>query len=140
VLADLNAACSIDFDNRLTGTPDVRGIRVALMSPRLLSNRVNITTFPLGVVPVQSRDLIFDNPATAENEALSDALGRGILSATVSAGFKAALPCATRASSAHVTRAVGRHVGAWSCSAAASCVQAKGVSAWCLSGMLGLSR
>jgi hypothetical protein len=23
VLADLNAACSIDFDNRLTGTPDV---------------------------------------------------------------------------------------------------------------------
>jgi endonuclease/exonuclease/phosphatase family metal-dependent hydrolase len=37
-------------------------------------------------VPVQSRDLIFDNPATAENEALSDALGRGVLSATVSAG------------------------------------------------------
>ena len=86
VLADLNAACSIDFDNRLVGSPDGRGIRVALLSPRLLSNRVDITTFPLGVVPVQSRDLIFDNPATPENEALSDALGRGVLSATVRAG------------------------------------------------------
>ena len=82
VLADLNAACSIDFDNQLTGTPDGRGIRVALLSPRLLSNRVNITTFPPGVVPVQSRDLIFDNPATPKNEALSAALGRGAVSYT----------------------------------------------------------
>ena len=80
-LADLNAACSIDFDNRLVGRPDGRGIRVALLSPRQLSNRVNITTFPLGVVQVQSRDLIFDNPATPENDALSGVLGRGGLSA-----------------------------------------------------------
>jgi hypothetical protein len=85
VLADLNAACSIDFDNRLTGTPDDRGIRVALMSPLPVSNPVDITTYPLGVAPVQSRDLIFDDPDTAENEALSHTLGRGILSATVSA-------------------------------------------------------
>jgi predicted extracellular nuclease len=76
----------IDFDNRLVGSPDGRGIRVALLSPRLLSNSVDITTFPLGVVPVQSRDLIFDNPATPENEALSAVLGRGVLSATVRAG------------------------------------------------------
>jgi hypothetical protein len=34
VLADLNAACSIDLDNRPVGIPDGRGIRVAL-SPRL---------------------------------------------------------------------------------------------------------
>jgi Endonuclease/Exonuclease/phosphatase family len=86
VLADLNAACSIDFNNRLVGIPDGRGIRVALLSPRLLSNRVDITTFPTGVVPVQSRDLIFDDPATSENEAISGALGRGVLSATVRAG------------------------------------------------------
>jgi hypothetical protein len=33
VLADLNAACGIDFDNRLVGIPDSRGIRVALLSP-----------------------------------------------------------------------------------------------------------
>ena len=38
------------------------------------------------MVPVQSRDLIFDNPATPENEALSAVLGRGVLSATVRAG------------------------------------------------------
>jgi hypothetical protein len=86
VLADLNAACSIDFDDRLVGIPDGRGIRVALLSPRLLSNRGDITVFPLGVVPVQSRGLIFDNPATPENEALSAALGRGVLLATVRAG------------------------------------------------------
>ena len=53
--ADLNAACSIDFDNRLVGSSDDRRIRVALLSPRPLSDRVDITTFPLGVVPVQSR-------------------------------------------------------------------------------------
>ena len=87
VLADLNAACSINFDNRLVGSPDRRGIRVALLSPRSLSNRVNVTTYPQGLVPVQSRDLIFDDPATPEeNEALSNALGRGVLSATVRAG------------------------------------------------------
>jgi hypothetical protein len=86
LLAYLNAACSNDFDDRLVGIPDGRGIRVALLSPRLLSNRVDITVFPLGVVPVQSRDLIFDNPATPDNEALSAALGRGVLSATVRAG------------------------------------------------------
>ena len=69
------------FDNRLVGSSDDRGIRVALLSPRPLSDRVDITTFPLGVVPVQSRDLIFDNPATPENDALSGVLGRGGLSA-----------------------------------------------------------
>ena len=86
VLDDLNAAWSIDFDNQLASIPDAHGIRVALLSPRLLSDRVDITTFPLGVVPVQSRDLIFDNPATPENEALSGVLGRSVLSATVRAG------------------------------------------------------
>jgi endonuclease/exonuclease/phosphatase family metal-dependent hydrolase len=86
VLADLNGACSIDFDSRLLGSPDGRGVRVALLSPRLLSDPVDITTFPLGVVPVQSRDLIFDNPATPENEALSGVLGRGVLSATARPG------------------------------------------------------
>src|SRR5829696_7280584 len=42
--------------------------------------------FPVGVVPVQSRDLIFNNPATPENEALSATLGRCVLSASVRAG------------------------------------------------------
>jgi predicted extracellular nuclease len=86
VLADPNAECSIDFDNQLAGIPDGRGIRVALLSPGLLSDRVDITTFPQGVVAVQSRDLIFDNPATPENEALSGVLGRIVLWATARAG------------------------------------------------------
>jgi len=32
VLADLDAACSIEFDHRLAGVADGRGIRVALLS------------------------------------------------------------------------------------------------------------
>jgi endonuclease/exonuclease/phosphatase family metal-dependent hydrolase len=86
VLVDLNAACSIDFDHRLAGLSDGRGIRVALLSPRRLSNRVDITTYPQGVSPLQARDLIFDDPATAENEAMSDSLERGVLAATVRSG------------------------------------------------------
>jgi hypothetical protein len=86
VLSDLNGACSIDFDNRLAGIPDQRGIRVVLLSPRRLSNRVDVTAYPVGVLPVQSRDLIFDDPATAGNEAVSGPLGRGVLSATLRAG------------------------------------------------------
>jgi predicted extracellular nuclease len=86
VLADLNAACSIDFDNRLVGTPDRRGIRVALLSPRRLSNRVNTQVFPTGVLPVQIRDLAFDDPATPDNEAQLALTSRGVLSATLRSG------------------------------------------------------
>lgn len=86
VLADLNAACRINLDNRLTGIPDRRGIRVALLSPRRLSNRVDVTAYPHGVAPTQSRDLVFDDPSTPENESLSDRVKRGVLSATVRAG------------------------------------------------------
>jgi endonuclease/exonuclease/phosphatase family metal-dependent hydrolase len=86
VLADLDAACAIDFDNRLTGLPDDRGIRVALLSPRRLANRRDIVSYPSGVVPVQALDLIFDDPATAQNEALTASVGRGLLSATLRAG------------------------------------------------------
>lgn len=86
ILADLNDACAIDFDHRLVGTPDPRGIRVALMSPRRLSNRTDITGYPTGLLPVQSKDLVFDDPSTPGNEALSGTLGRGVLSATVRAG------------------------------------------------------
>ena len=86
VLADLNAVCRIDFDNRLVGIPDGRGIRVALLSPRRLSNRTDIQAFPTGVLPIQARDLAFDDPATPGNEAQMTATGRGVLSATVRAG------------------------------------------------------
>ena len=78
VLADLNEACAIDFDFRLTGTADSRGIRVALMSPRRLSHRRDIANFPSGVLPVQCRDTEFDPATTSQTS-------RGVLSATVRA-------------------------------------------------------
>jgi endonuclease/exonuclease/phosphatase family metal-dependent hydrolase len=86
VLADLNGACRIDFDNRLVGRPDRRGIRVALMSPRRLTNRLDIQAFPDGVLPVQSRDVGFDDPATPANEAQVAQTGRSVLAARLRAG------------------------------------------------------
>ena len=47
------------------------------MSPRRLSNRTDITAYPTGLLPVQSKDLVFDDPNTPGNEALSGTLGRG---------------------------------------------------------------
>ena len=79
VLADLNEACAIDFDFRLTGTADSRGIRVALMSPRRLSHRRDMLDFPPGVLPVQCRDTEFDPATTSQTS-------RGVLSATVQSG------------------------------------------------------
>lgn len=52
VLPDLNEHCSIDFDHRVTGRPDSRGIRVALLSPRRLSNITHRQSFPAQVDPV----------------------------------------------------------------------------------------
>lgn len=86
VLADLNTRCAIDFDHRVVGVPDRRGIRVALMSTRRLSNVTDTETFPDQVAPVQIRDLTFDDPATATNEALTSQVGRGGLAATVASG------------------------------------------------------
>lgn len=86
VLVDLNAACRIDLDNRLAGIPDRRGIRVALLSPRRLSNRTDIQTFPAGLLPVQARDLALDDPATPANEAQTTQTSRGVLSATLRSG------------------------------------------------------
>jgi endonuclease/exonuclease/phosphatase family metal-dependent hydrolase len=82
----LNAACAIDFDNQLVGVADRRGIRVALVSPRRLSNHLDIQTFPTGVLPIQARDLAFDDPATPTNEAQTTQTDRGVLSATLRAG------------------------------------------------------
>jgi endonuclease/exonuclease/phosphatase family metal-dependent hydrolase len=82
VLADLNQACTVDFDHRLIGSEDRRGIRVALMSPRRLSHRGNVQAFPPGVLLVQYRDTVFD-PAT------TSMASRGILSATVGSGGEA---------------------------------------------------
>jgi len=76
VVADLNDACGDRFPHRATGSPDGRGIRVALLSAHPLGDVRDVTTFPAGVLPVQVRDITFE-PAT------SSVCSRGILSATV---------------------------------------------------------
>jgi hypothetical protein len=93
VVADLNAACRGRFPHRLTGTPDGRGIRVALLSTRALDSRRDVTAFPRGVLPVQIRDITFD-PST------SDSTSRGIVAATVSVdgGGVTMITCAESAS------------------------------------------
>lgn len=48
VLADLDAAGTIEFDHRLAGVADGRGIRVALLSPRRLSNPYRSHHLPAG--------------------------------------------------------------------------------------------
>ena len=86
VLADLDDACVTPLGHRAVGVPDDRGIRVALLSGRKLSNHRDIRTFPTGLVPIQVADVGVDDPLTTTNEALSTTAGRGILSATVRAG------------------------------------------------------
>jgi len=86
VLDDLDDRCAIDFDHRVAGLADGRGIRVALLSPRRLSNVTTTRAFPDQVAPVQVRDLTFDDPTTEPNEALTGNTSRGILSATMVSG------------------------------------------------------
>jgi predicted extracellular nuclease len=86
VLADLSAACATGFAHRLVGIPDDRGISVALLSRRRLSNRTDTQAFPEGVLPVQVRDPVFDDPETTDNEARTAVTRRGVLSATVRSG------------------------------------------------------
>ena len=86
VLADLDAACATDLDHRVVGSPDNRGIRVALLSSRRLSNRADARNFPTGILPVQVRDLAFDDPETTANEAQTGETRRGVLSATLRSG------------------------------------------------------
>ena len=71
VLADLDDACVTPLGHRAVGVPDDRGIRVALLSGRKLSNHQDIRTFPAGLVPIQVADVGVDDPLTTTNEALS---------------------------------------------------------------------
>src|SRR5262245_9629948 len=46
VLDDLQAALSPAMPHKLVGLPDSRGIRVALLSTRVLHDRVDVVSFP----------------------------------------------------------------------------------------------
>ncbi len=86
VLDDLAEACATPLPFQVTGSHDGRGIRVALLAQRRLTNVRNLTAFPKGLLPVQVRDVTADDPATSNNEATTSTCGRGILSATVRVG------------------------------------------------------
>jgi endonuclease/exonuclease/phosphatase family metal-dependent hydrolase len=82
-LAPLQAALTHPLAHRAIGQPDDRGIRVAILSSRPLDDVADIDVFPRGVRPVQVRDEIFDDPATPEDEAVLDRMGRTAVQATV---------------------------------------------------------
>lgn len=86
VLDDLNARFAIDFDHRVVGVADGRGIRLALLSQRRLSNVTNRQTFPAQVGLVQFRDLSPDDPGTVVDESATDRTSRGVLAATAGPG------------------------------------------------------
>lgn len=44
------------LSHRLLGVPDVRGIRVALLSRRVLRDRVDVVRFPEKILPTQTGD------------------------------------------------------------------------------------
>jgi endonuclease/exonuclease/phosphatase family metal-dependent hydrolase len=83
VLAPLQAALARPLRHRAIGQPDIRGIRVAMLSSRPLGDVTDVDVFPTGVRPVQVRDEIFDDPATTADEATLDRMGRPALQATV---------------------------------------------------------
>lgn len=55
-LAALQNALNHRMPHRIVGVADGRGIRVAMLSTRLLRNRHDITAFPVGLAPVQNGD------------------------------------------------------------------------------------
>jgi endonuclease/exonuclease/phosphatase family metal-dependent hydrolase len=83
VLAPLQAALARPLPHRALGRPDDRGIRVALLSALPLTDVDDVDAFPVGVRPVQVRDVVFDDPATAADEALLGRMGRSAVHAIV---------------------------------------------------------
>jgi endonuclease/exonuclease/phosphatase family metal-dependent hydrolase len=88
-LAELQSALSHSMPHAVEGQPDRRGIRVAFLSSLpFLASPVHLKPFPPLVRPVQTKDAVFDDPNTPQDEALTGAMGRGGLEVSVSAGGK----------------------------------------------------
>jgi hypothetical protein len=88
-LAQLQAALTHAMPHAVEGQPDRRGIRVAFLSthPFLVPPR-HLRPFPAPVRPVQTKDPVFDDPATPQDESLIGEMGRGGLEVNVSIGGK----------------------------------------------------
>ena len=74
-LEDLTALLNGTWQRQVSAHPDVRGIRVAWLSPRPISDPVDITAFAPGLQPVQVDD---DGTTLAQ-------MGRGALAVTINA-------------------------------------------------------
>jgi hypothetical protein len=83
VLDPLQAKLDPAMPHRAVGQPDSRGIRVAILSRLPLLNIADVSPFPAGVRAVQFKDEIFDDPATAEDEAATHEMGRSALEVSV---------------------------------------------------------
>lgn len=82
VLEHLQAALAHPMKYKLAGMPDSRGIRVALLSSRVMRHRKDVVEAPPGLTPVQ----VSDDPGSGEAAGTMSRMGRGALTATVRAG------------------------------------------------------
>jgi endonuclease/exonuclease/phosphatase family metal-dependent hydrolase len=86
VLAQLQSALSHQMPHAAEGQPDRRGIRVAFLSTEPFEATRHLRPFPGQVRPVQTRDPVFDDADTPQDESLTGQMGRGGLEVTVSIG------------------------------------------------------
>ena len=80
-LGKLQAALTHKLPHHAVAEPDERGIRVALISRRVLHDPVEIRPFPSGLLPVQ----VGDDPPGSDGPRMMNQMGRGALQVTVRA-------------------------------------------------------
>lgn len=83
-LGRLQAALTHQMPHSIEGQPDRRGIRVAFLSTEQFQSTRHLRPFPNLIRPVQTKDPIFDDPNTLEDESLTAMMGRGSLEVSVS--------------------------------------------------------
>jgi endonuclease/exonuclease/phosphatase family metal-dependent hydrolase len=82
-LQALQAALSTTLPHAAGGIADGRGIRVAFLSRYAIQQQRDIQPFPSLIKAVQTRDPIFDDADTEEDESLTQAMGRGGLEISI---------------------------------------------------------
>jgi endonuclease/exonuclease/phosphatase family metal-dependent hydrolase len=78
-LERLQAVLTIPMPHRAVGVPDGRGIRVGFISRLVLLQRVDIQSFPAGLLPIQAGD----DPPGPDGPRMMHQMGRGGLQVTV---------------------------------------------------------